>query len=456
MMIGHSKNLFKLMVCLFCLSLITGCSDEVDDSSADLPSIGGGGDSPVEDTPVGEIEQSGFWVNVQSDQIDLYIDNSESFDSNCFIDKDEAGFVDMKCYLDIMEGDLYVHDLEVQYNAPPGLCNYVYISPAWHWNEPVGYGPSTVEIWLDASGDTPIVDSCHATHGNIPNDGAPPLPISIAAPTCANHNELTDTTNPDGPTCVYNRSTSGYSDCCLGSYTKIVHSDDGTAVSTTSSVESWGGDPSSCLSPFIGNGWEHFNAANFPVPYIQHVPRDSSDNPTGLNNSLNLTSNASTSKVTYSTWANHYEGVTTALPLLGPHYHTEFYGGGGESNKPYSVDPITDLSGNSVRMSGYDNGAWTFSCLDSALEVKQRIKLYVREWNTLADFVLYQTSGGATYNPDVTGSEGIGCDYDDVFGGSCNDLADFGDILNGPGNYNTSPTPTYSEILPFFPNVIYE
>ncbi len=456
------RIIFLLTFCYGCLFSVVGCSDEVSDSR-ELPSLPGNpnpdpgtdpptDDDPVDDTPVGEIEETGFWVNVQSEQIDLFVDNSESFDSDCFIDRDETDFIDMKCYLDIMEGDLYVHNLELQYNAPPGLCQYVITQPAWNWNYGPGRGPQTIEIDIDASGDNPVVTSCEADHDGI---GGPPV-------ACNLHPELEDVGNTEGPRCVYDHSDQGLPNCCVGDYVLTKNTDDGSAVSTEVIDASWGNDPMACMSPHIANGWATFSPSGVPVGRIQHVPRDpGSNNPVGLNESINLSSNASTTQVGFSTWANYFEGNTIELPMQSPHYHEDFYDNSLNSNRPFFMDPVTDVSGTRLRSAGigvgYDNSAWTFTCADSALEVKQRIKFYIREWNTLADFFLYQTSGGMTYNPDVIGTEGVDCAYDTGFGDGCNDSSDIGDLLNSAGgDYDYTGNPTIQEYNSFFPNINYQ
>ena len=47
------------------------------------------------------------------------------------------------------------------------------------------------------------------------------------------------------------------------------------------------------------------------------------------------------------------------------------------------------------------NPAYILSCFDTGLELKHSISLYVREWNTLEEFLLYGSSSGASGDPDV-------------------------------------------------------
>ncbi|MCB0408424.1 MAG: hypothetical protein KDD34_09485, partial [Bdellovibrionales bacterium] len=84
--------------------------------------------------------------------------------------------------------------------------------------------------------------------------------------------------------------------------------------------------------------------------------------------------------------------------------------------------------------------------------------VYVREWNTYVDWLVFGTSSGATANYDVTGTEGINCPYDSDFNDSCNDYGDWEDLLNDPdganGAYNTITFSNDRRRL-YFPEVKY-
>ena len=38
---------------------------------------------------------------------------------------EESGTEDLYCMLDVMEGDLWYHEIELEYNVPPGMCSYL-------------------------------------------------------------------------------------------------------------------------------------------------------------------------------------------------------------------------------------------------------------------------------------------------------------------------------------------
>ena len=73
----------------------------------------------------------------------------------------------------------------------------------------------------------------------------------------------------------------------------------------------------------------------------------------------------------------------------------------------------------------------TWACLDNAKEVKHRINLLIREWNTQEEFSSFKESEGSRGDPDTGGLEGSECDYyekSNAIFGSCNDLRDADDF----------------------------
>ena len=444
MLIRFLKLLVTSLSLISLLMVMGACSDSEEDGiGITLPSVPDDDaptdpSDPVDDTPIGEIEASGFWVNINTgDQFDAIVSKSTSINDDCFIDVDATGNEFITCYMDVLEGHLYLYNLDIQYNAPPGLCDIVSVTPAWHWNQDIGQGPASVTLDINTSVDPAIVTNCTANHTNL------------GTVACAAHPELFDITT-SGPKCIYDDTATDGVNCCIGDYTLTTNTDsDGDTVIDETSVEtkSWGEDYSSCFSPYLNNGWTTFSpGTGLPIGFLQAVPRDpSSANPVGLNDSVSLGSNGSTSQVGFSTWANFYTQDNR-------HDHTGFYNPT-ISTLPFFVDPVDDLSGSAVP-SG--NDAWTFRCLDSAMELKHSIRLYIREWNTLADYLAFETSGGVTYNPDVTGAEGTNCAYDPSSSGNCNDLYDMDDILsNAGGTYNTTPGANDSDRATYFPRIEY-
>ena len=89
------KKAIKLLAYVFTLVAfinltVVSCSDE--EEGGTLPSTGGGGGggggSPIDDIPVDVVEQTGFWVNVITDQFTVLIDKRGEYNTDCYIDAD--------------------------------------------------------------------------------------------------------------------------------------------------------------------------------------------------------------------------------------------------------------------------------------------------------------------------------------------------------------------------------
>lgn len=432
--------IIKSTVVLFCLFNITACSDEESGSSSS--SSGGGG---IDGTPVGEVETTGFWLNSKSTQHPIFVNKSTGFGDNCFISATSNTNEVIDCYIDVLEGDLYMNDISLQYNAPPNLCEHVSVHPAWHWNYSSGYGPSRIVLNINSAGPEPVVTGCTATMA------------SGGTVNCSAHPELEDVTNPAGPRCVYDKSGYGQKNCCFGNTTTVKRVNDGTNTVETTIPSSWGGEPGSCIGGSIVNSWDNFEkTSKLPATWIYSVPKATEANPSaGLNQELKLIANGASKHVWFSFHANAYETSATYALGTNPHAHNG-YVTGTTSNKPYAVEPLDDLDGSPMR-SGSD--AYVFTCYDGGFEVKHEIRAYIREWNTLTEFLAYESSKGSSYNPDVEGTEGVDCDYDSGFGGACNDRTDLDDILWSLGApYDTDNTDPDAAAIreTYFPNVFYD
>ena len=97
-----------------------------------------------------------FYVNIKSafytggqggfDPLDFLIyAMDEGPGTDCKISVNEApGTEDLYCMLDVAEGDLWYHEINLEYNIPPGMCAYAGFTPHWHYNQEVGEGPPYV------------------------------------------------------------------------------------------------------------------------------------------------------------------------------------------------------------------------------------------------------------------------------------------------------------------------
>jgi hypothetical protein len=412
---------------------LAACSTGEDNDGAQSPSIGDG-NPPIDDVPVGEVEGSGFWLNALTNgQFSVYLQKRDEWGERCYISSDTTDNEFVTCILDIMETDFFVYDLEIQYNAPPGLCDHVTVAPSWFWNYSSGVGPAYYEIDVDTSGANPVRTRCEVTVSNE-LETAVEGGVTDNLIDCDEHPELAYTADGTDVTCTYNYNPVG-PNCCFGDFTEVRSVDDGTSVNVTTTENEWGGSGAACISPHLSTGWNLTTPNGFPKTMIQAVPVDEEDVSVGLNEVITLGANTSGLAVGFSLWGNWWETVGQ----VNSHTHSGFYSAT-TTNEPYAFNPVDDLSGTPMR-SG--RAPWTFTCLDAAGEIRHRIDLYIREWNTVSDFLAYGSSEGVDYDPDVSGVGGSGCDYDPIFNyDGCNDFADFDDLLNGiGGSYPTAPAP---------------
>ncbi|MEM7499419.1 MAG: hypothetical protein AAF371_15685 [Pseudomonadota bacterium] len=438
-------SFIKVLFVFFTVFLFAACSEDVEgDGSSTLPSTGPGG-APIDNVPIQTVEATGFWVNILTDsQFPVLVNSAtgvNAIGNDCFISAVDSNGnpttkTSMDCFVDVNEGDLYIYELQIQYNAPPNLCTHVFVTPAWHWNYSAGIGPTEVNVAVDSTGSAPFVTSCTARDS------------SGVLGACSAHPELTDVGNTAGPSCIYNNhGPDGGTSCCYGRYDLTVTTEvEPGDFQVAESEVSWGQTSgTACIGGAGRTSWETTSTNGFPQTLILAVPENDDGSNVGLNDAITLTSNGSSSRSYFSTYASFYETTAT------PHSH-DGYVSATTSSLPYSVNPVDDLDGNLFVTTTLNTNTtlpqgepyFTFSCRDEGFEVIHEIRVHVREWNTLADFMLYETSAGLDYDPDVgglTGVEGTACIPDSIFTGRlCNDFWDFGDILDNIGGaYSWTP-----------------
>lgn len=423
--------MFKLrfLLTLFVVLGLAACSTEgnpkniLDDT--DQGSTDGGGPPDQGDVPVGEVEKTGFWVTVTSTEFLTYVTQaSETTDAGlmgtkCYIDKsDPPSSKVMKCYVDILESDLFMNTVELQYNSPPGLCEYVSVLPSWHWNYSAGRGPRAVSYTVEEKEAGIIVSNCNS------------VDESGASVPCENNPELYALGDPEGPKCIYDKNGPPPErgiNCCFGSYSKTVttrvETEDGVETSVNTTEEDWGGNIKACLGGAGITSWSKHSTLGYPVRAIYPV-----DSKKGLNQSIKMPANGSSTVSYFSTEANFFTSISSQ-----PHSH-DGYVNSRSTTEPYAFDPIDDLDGSPLEKG---EPYFTFRCLDDAFEVKHKVQVSIREWNTLTEYLAYGTSNGSSYDPDVTGGEGTNCSSTSFPGEICNDRVDFDDIINALGTYDT-------------------
>ena len=391
--------------------------------------------------------------------------------SNCEIEYDPEDKGDpttsssetMICILDIMEQELVISDLNINYNVPEGMCAYVEVLPAWHYNYETGLGPYDIR-------------KCEYTTGG---GSTPDQEAETKTTYCAKSTENAEpgATRPKGCTdkllgTEYNRCAEEIEDLCKF---KVPKGDeeiiccDGTYNADGEEGEWAGADGlQQCLGGPGRTSWEHLDDRGFPAVLTQYVFRNGLKGSFRVKNLLEATGG----KKSHSTpVANYLRELDLPFDKLQDIDRTDL---------PVFLQGTKvwerNGSGNLYILPPYANPFFTVACLDQAGEVLHEIKLMVREWNTHEEFIDFYTSGGDDRaDPDVLGKEGEDCEYEDrsVFGegGRCNDSLDFNDFVDGQkaieeffgahqdylnGLFNTNNNNNSFDFKYVFPNADYE
>lgn len=219
-----------------------------------------------------------------------------------------------------------------------------------------------------------------------------------------------------------------------------------------------GGDYKSCIGGPGKTDWDAYGGdSNFPLGKIALAKN-------GILSSYKINSvisNIKVEDVSSSTTihiANFYNSVSHTH---GPNVS------GTATTRPYAINPVDDITGSpysfnlapSVDNTGFDvstsvegNDAYTFNCLDAGYEIKHRIKVYVREWDTYTDYLTYISSEGVTAVPDNNGTAPlVNCEG---LPGFCNDYYDYDDFVNYLTGY--APTTSATARANYFPRIKYK
>lgn len=376
---------------LMSLALATGCS-------------GGGGsaagqtDSPSTST---NVVPTDFYVSVaNSDKLTNHMRTVGSFATNCSITPSSSSNQDLTCIVDAPEGDVNFHGIELTYNVPPGACTYLSRYTYWYYNEEIGYGPKAVGIKKTVNDDGKVLTMSCSENGN-----------PVYGP-CSGMVEYTTDSSDGSYTCVYDRTGMDLHNCCLGDYTYTLETtvQSSGAVTTTNEQKSWGGDIKNCIGGPGKTNWKWYSKSGYPTGVI--VP---------ATNGITETYKVKGPKFTVNDGLN--------MPVANfytPALHThDGYVLNRVSTLPYFVDPIDDRDGDEIPTA---NIGYTFMCEDQAYEIKNRITVYVREWDLYSDYLTYIATAGVTAVPDRPGKYEPGdCDGLD---GACNDDWDLDDFIN--------------------------
>ena len=420
--------------------------------------------------------------------------------TQCKISVDEESSTeDLYCMLDVMEGDLWYHEIELEYNVPPGMCSYLGFLPHWHFNYEVGYGPPYV-----AQERTSRVDDNNNTVLTYVGCDRKPEPdagnSSCSHSACTTQAHCEDASHICNSSCSHSACTTQAhcedashicnNFCSHSACTTQAHCEDashacnngngaGTWTATAGTWTATAGTWTEVQTISICKGTK-IGSAETEAEIKEICPYFKKSGDKDINCCLGgytLFKDGKAGK--RESWGDDEDkigedcigGVARIGKLEGFSNQTLFDKNSGlpvmlvrESGREgvqdkYTLPPLISHLG---RGQGYSfplanffkaieddkenptlpdfyiaiytgHPFITWSCLDNAKEVKHRIHLLIREWNTQEEFNRFKESQGSRGDPDTEGREGSGCDYYEstqaVFG-ACNDLDDADDFEN--------------------------
>ena len=287
---------------------------------------------------------------------------------------EESATEDLYCMMEVAEGDLWHHEIELEYNVPEGMCAYLGFLPHWHYNQPVGAGPATVykcsrSVWDAERQEVVQVDGYQSPDSS-----------------CFEKKE---------DVCPYGSGIEGLSEnCCYGKY----------RIEGESDTQEWDG-VKNCIGGLVRAGdWEAFDKNGFPMFETSISKKD------GVNKKYKINPLIDTVTI----------GQRFTLPTA------NYFSGMEDKEWEEEQEPSFYRFPNK---SGYyaDAPFLTWACLDHNREVLHTIRLIIREWNTQEELKRFVESEGSSGDPDTGGFEGPDCDYyeNNTFAlGECDDLKD--------------------------------
>ena len=394
-----------------------------------------------------------FYVNIDSayykgkgfDALDAIIyamDDGPGTDCKIPVEEDSTG--DLYCIIDAMEGDLWFHSIVLEYNVPEGMCDYLDFEVPWHFNQRVGNGPSPVH---ECNNYAIKGSSCTGEEGNNHPETETRYCLGSCVTdlsNCGNGDAVIITIDCEGAGPLkeakdfcnsLDLSDNKLANCCLGEY---------ILKSTDSSTEAnWGGDLKNCIGGLARTNWNAFNEDGLPIILTTNTLKDGYKNTYEMPALIDLYGGNRQPKLGFPSFitANYWTNIedknfTSSKP--------KFYTAPTTSQLPKSYL-------RSLPIQGYPYLTWT--CLDKAREIKHRINVGIREWNTQEEYNSFKETKGSRGDPDIEGQEGSFCEYyeaeeNDILKSTlCNDIMDLDDWEkedHGSGsNYNPYPEVIY-------------
>ena len=393
--------------------------------------------------------------------------------TDCKISVNEDSTEDLYCLLDVMEGDLFFHEIVLEYNFPPQMCEYAGFIVPYHLNQPTIKGPDLVSQckFLDETNPQEITteekycngrcvtsDSvCLKSGDRVEGEATCDSKSECESPGCQgvagtwssgpdacengegdnvitnpNCNSQTKCVDPayncggaegagagewhDTYNCKdgnsyeaiseicsdYDKTSKGLGYCCFGAYDVYVNQNN---KSTESDL--WSNPESGGFKGCIGGpgrfSWDSYNKTGVPITVIKNTKKN------GLKDEYTL-------DAITNVYDGHYYGSDQPPPsfITANHWKDVDDKDFMSSESRLSVYFPPNPSSGEVNFSKDDkegNPYFVWTCFDSAKEVRHRIILLIREWNTQKEYNRFKESLGSSGDPDIVGAEGSLCDY---------------------------------------------
>ena len=290
-------------------------------------------------------------------------------------------FLDIICYMEADELDLYYSGVSFQVNVPSTSCSYIQVDLPWYYTYPVGTGAAVSSYVMNETLPVPapsdVVNSVQGT-AFCPFDFSKwSLPVGV--PSTMPQPAI----NP-GP------------NCCFGNYQQVVTTITPNAspspalpvITESTTNGTWGGQASDCAAgPAFDVGLK--DKSGFPAPTIAEIAG------TGVNTKFTIPSPLSKQFVSNVYAANYFTSTNyDSVKAAGVGY------------MPAAIVPALNSSaitawppsstGASVAAPANPNPYYTFTCYDEGKEVLARIRVMVRSWDTVSSNWLTTTGLGAS------------------------------------------------------------
>ncbi|MCB0391353.1 MAG: hypothetical protein KDD58_08680 [Bdellovibrionales bacterium] len=460
------KSFFKpLTIILFGTFLVIGACDEgagnapglCDNCSSTSP------DGPPPDPDTAEELYVKFLDSADGNEVFEYFEYEvlPSFDvsKTCRVTKGETSNKDLSCVVDVNEQDLYFHGMRIEFVIPTGMCDYFTFSNYWHYDQEVGTGPPGIWIrkYVNDVGEPSGNPECFVqnsdgnwypsdpTADGLPADGGVLGTGDNCASLSANAGLELYNIDPDSstPFCRYDQSPTG-TNCCRGRYNLYIETVDnqngtgdppnpiGKGTEPRFNIEYGNQEYGNCISgtAVVDSNWPK-TVNGIPMRQIWYTrEKGLSDRyeipaPNSINNEADnhLVSN----------WHAYVEGTDTRHDHQGNINARVSY-------LPIFIDPIEDRSGDFFHIPGQPS--YEFRCMNEDLETIHRMRWYIREYNSEAqfqNFIANPVNGSQDADRNgVEGGAGVN-DCEGFLGDACNDRTDPDDFVpDVPGD-----TPPY-------------